>query len=999
MDLDSPPRESTRPTGWVLAVDFGTSNTGAAARFADGRVEKIALGSGSDTMPSAVVLTGKDWRVGQAALNARRTDPATFVGAPKARLGQEPAVFGDELVSPAQIVAQVLRVVRERAVRAAGGTDPDRVILTHPVDWGQARLDALCEAAVLAGFGAEHVWLLPEPVAAIHAPPAPAALPTGSRVAVVDIGGGTCDVAVLETTDAGPVVVAQTGDDRLGGNDLDDLLYRWVTDRLVTSGQSQIVAALDEPENLGAALTLLDVVRAAKQDLSEYPTAPVGVQVAGHDTVVTVSRDEYETLIAPAMAQAAELLTRALHDSGTTTLARLHLTGGTAYTPALARALHQVTGIIAEPLGDPKMAVATGALRTPDALATPAVRPAAEPGPAAPAAPVEPAVTLLGGRYELGKVIGHGGMAEVHLGRDQLLGRQVAIKVPHLSLARDPAFRRRFQREAKLAGKLNHPSIVRIYDADEVDLTGPTGGCVRTPFIVMERVVGHPLPDLMPGRQPLSVDRALSIAADVLAALELAHQAGVVHRDIKPANVMVTRAGTVKVMDFGIARSVAETGTTTTEGVIGTAAYLSPEQALGQRVDTRSDLYSVGCLLFEMLTGRPPFVGDSTVAVAYSHVNDPPPRPSSLDPRLPAVLDEVLAKALAKDRDARYSSADAFRADLDAIRRDPTTRPPGLAGAPGGTPTTVLPPAGLGAALPGAALPPSVPPQPRPLVHAAPQPRPLPPPQRPPSAAPPRAAAPRPSASTRRPAPKPRSAGPVVAAVAVVVVLAGVGAWGLVQDRWPWAASAAGSTTPAGPVSTTTTSPVVTPMTTPTPTVSSEPVDDPGPLVAGDCWTDGSEPSSKAPKLDAYVTSVVASSELAPVGSNTYFATNVLDGRLETAWTEGIAGDGEGEWLEVRFDRPVTVTELGVFNGYQKSPSLLADNGWPTCLQVTVDGEPPPTVIQRMSATYGAFEAIVWPLDLQHPTTTLRISIVSAVPGEKYHDTTISEIYILGHPS
>ncbi|MDR3068399.1 MAG: protein kinase, partial [Cellulomonas sp.] len=293
-------------------------------------------------------------------------------------------------------------------------------------------------------------------------------------------------------------------------------------------------------------------------------------------------------------------------------------------------------------------------------------------------------MTLLGGRYELGEVIGCGGMAEVYLGRDQLLGRQVAIKVPHLSLVRDPTFRRRFAREAKLAARLNHPAIVRVYDTDEADLSAPTGGQVRVPFIVMERVVGHPLGDL--SLDGLPVDRALGIVCDVLAALELAHEAGVVHRDIKPANVMIAASGAVKVMDFGIARSVTGTGTTT-EGVIGTAAYLSPEQALGKRVDTRSDLYSAGCLLFELLTGRPPFVGDSPVEVVYAHVNDTPPRPSSLAPHLPPVLDEVVAKALAKDCDARYPSAATFRADLDTVRRDPTTRPPGLPKPPADPPT------------------------------------------------------------------------------------------------------------------------------------------------------------------------------------------------------------------------------------------------------------------------------------------------------------------------
>ena len=360
-------------SGWILAVDFGTVNTGAAIRFADGRVEKVKLDPNSDTMPSAVVVTEGRWRVGQAALNARRTHPDTFIGSPKARLGQEPLVLGEDLVSPAQIASHVLAAVRERAVRAAGGTDPDRLVLTHPVRWGRARLTALQEAAQIAGFSPEAIRLLPEPIAALHAHVQPGSLPPGSRVAVVDTGGGTCDVAVLQTTDdPAPgkdlLVVAQEGDDRLGGNDLDDLLYQWVLAQLTTAGRTDMVTALADPEHLGAALTLLDVVRSAKQDLSEHTNAPVAVAVAGQETTLTVTREEYEDLIAEPMTRAGALTTRALTASGTTHLAGLYLTGGTAYTPALSRAVHQVTGILTSPLGDPKLAVAVGALKTPVAV-------------------------------------------------------------------------------------------------------------------------------------------------------------------------------------------------------------------------------------------------------------------------------------------------------------------------------------------------------------------------------------------------------------------------------------------------------------------------------------------------------------------------------------------------------------------------------------------------------------------------------------------------------
>ena len=363
--------------GWILAVDFGTVNTGAAIRFPDGRVDKVKLDPNSDTMPSAVVVTDGKWRVGQAALNARRTHPDTFIGSPKARLGQEPLVLGDDLVSPAQIASHVLTAVHERAVRAAGGTEPDRLVLTHPVRWGRARLTALQEAAQIAGFSSDNIRLLPEPIAALHAHVPPGSLPPGSRVAVVDTGGGTCDVAVLQTTDdPSPgkdlLVVSQEGDDRLGGNDLDDLLYQWVLGQLRTSGRTDMVTALAAAEHLGAALTLLDVVRAAKQDLSEHTNAPIAVAVGGQEITLTVTREEYEELIAEPMSRAGALTSRALQASGTTNLAGLYLTGGTAYTPALAQALHKVTGILTAPLGDPKLAVAVGALKTPVAVMTPA---------------------------------------------------------------------------------------------------------------------------------------------------------------------------------------------------------------------------------------------------------------------------------------------------------------------------------------------------------------------------------------------------------------------------------------------------------------------------------------------------------------------------------------------------------------------------------------------------------------------------------------------------
>ncbi|MCL2787101.1 MAG: Stk1 family PASTA domain-containing Ser/Thr kinase [Micrococcales bacterium] len=277
----------------------------------------------------------------------------------------------------------------------------------------------------------------------------------------------------------------------------------------------------------------------------------------------------------------------------------------------------------------------------------------------------------LAGRYEVGELIGRGGMAEVHVGRDARLGRTVAIKVLRSDLARDPAFQNRFRREAQAAASLNHPAIVAVYDTGEDTATDPTGQAVRIPYIIMEYVEGHTLRELMRDGAALPIDEAIDITVGVLSALQYAHHSGIVHRDIKPANIMLTATGQVKVMDFGIARALADNVSTVTsaQAVIGTAQYLSPEQARGEAVDARSDLYSTGCVLFELLTGRPPFVGDSAVAVAYQHVREQPERPSALAPDVPTVLDGIVLKALSKERDLRYTTASEFRADLETAKR------------------------------------------------------------------------------------------------------------------------------------------------------------------------------------------------------------------------------------------------------------------------------------------------------------------------------------------
>ena len=264
---------------------------------------------------------------------------------------------------------------------------------------------------------------------------------------------------------------------------------------------------------------------------------------------------------------------------------------------------------------------------------------------------------VLGERYELGEGIGVGGMAEVFRGRDIRLGRDVAVKVLRADLAREPAFQGRFRREAQAAAGLNDPCIVSVFD------TGETDG---VPYIVMEYVEGRTLRDILQSEGRLLPQRALEVVADVCTALDVAHAAGIVHRDIKPGNVMLTPRGEVKVMDFGIARAIADTSSTMTQtaAVMGTAAYLSPEQARGENVDLRSDIYSTGCMLYELVTGTPPFTGDSPVAVAYQHVREEPTPPSAYDDTLPSSVDAVVLKAMAKRPDQRYQSADEMREDL-----------------------------------------------------------------------------------------------------------------------------------------------------------------------------------------------------------------------------------------------------------------------------------------------------------------------------------------------
>jgi serine/threonine-protein kinase len=292
----------------------------------------------------------------------------------------------------------------------------------------------------------------------------------------------------------------------------------------------------------------------------------------------------------------------------------------------------------------------------------------------------------VGGRYVLGDLLGRGGMAEVRKGTDVRLGRVVAVKRLRTDLASDPTFQARFRREAQSSASLNHPAIVSVYDTGEevgTEDDGPGSHGVPQPYIVMEYVAGRTLREILREGRKILPERALEITSGVLAALDYSHRAGIVHRDIKPANVMLTPSGDVKVMDFGIARALSDASSTMTQtaAVVGTAQYLSPEQARGETVDSRSDVYSTGCLLYELLTGRPPFVGESPVSVAYQHVREQAAPPSTIDPDLPPEIDSIVMKALTKNVDDRYQSAAAMRTDIERY----------LAGKPVEAPVVPLP--------------------------------------------------------------------------------------------------------------------------------------------------------------------------------------------------------------------------------------------------------------------------------------------------------------------
>jgi serine/threonine protein kinase len=289
---------------------------------------------------------------------------------------------------------------------------------------------------------------------------------------------------------------------------------------------------------------------------------------------------------------------------------------------------------------------------------------------------------LIAGRYRLGKLVGRGGMAEVFEGYDTRLGRTVAIKLLKSDLANDESFEAKFRQEAQASARMAHPTIVRVYDAGEEETQDENGNTKKTPFIVMEFVKGRLLRELIHDGE-IELGRSIKFVNGILTALEVSHRAGVVHRDIKPANVMIGEGDSIKVMDFGIARAVSDNSATqaATGGIIGTAQYFSPEQARGDAVDGRTDLYSTGVILYELLAGRPPFQGESAVSVAYQHVSEVAELPSKHNPKISSELDAVVMRAMAKDRDERFQNAEEFREHLNAAAAGTQTGAP-LSGLP-----------------------------------------------------------------------------------------------------------------------------------------------------------------------------------------------------------------------------------------------------------------------------------------------------------------------------
>ncbi|WP_116710345.1 DUF6777 domain-containing protein [Actinomycetospora cinnamomea] len=642
---------------YALGVDLGTTFT-AAAVARDGRVEMVTLGDHTDAVPSAVVIR-PDGTVltGDAAERRAATEPELVAREVKRRLGDPmPLILGGAPYPAAVLIAHQLRDVVGVVSDREGGP-PEMLTLTHPANWGPYKREQFAQIPHLAGV--DNVRMLTEPEAAAAHYARNEHLAVGALVAVYDLGGGTFDATVLRTTEDGFVILGRPeGIEGLGGVDFDEAVFSHV-DRTLDGTVSGLDLA--DARATSAAIRLRhDCVR-AKEALSADTETTIPVLLPHLQTEVRLTCGEFETMIRPSIAATIASLRRALRSARVdpAQLATVLLVGGSSRIPLVARTVSAELGRPTAVDAHPKHAVALGAAALPPAHPTgPA---GAAPDVAASRAdtstgPGDAAPRVLAGRYELRGLIGRGGMAEVHRALDRELGRTVAVKLLPAEHRGDAEFGGRLRDEARAAAVIDHPHVVAVYDVGFAD-----GGEV---FVVMEWVDGRTLREELRERGRLPVDEAAAVLVPVCEALAAAHERGVVHRDVNPANIMRCRDGTVKLMDFGIARVGNVEGVTGSGVVMGTAAYLSPEQVRCDPLDGRSDLYAVGCTLYELLTGQVPFRGPSAVEVASRRLHEPPVPPRELERDLSPELDAVVLRALALDPARRHQNAHELADDL-----------------------------------------------------------------------------------------------------------------------------------------------------------------------------------------------------------------------------------------------------------------------------------------------------------------------------------------------
>jgi tRNA A-37 threonylcarbamoyl transferase component Bud32 len=578
------------------------------------------------------------------------------------------------------------------------------------------------------------------------------------------------------------------------------------------------------------------------------------------------------------------------------------------------------------------------------------------------------------GRYQLGSLIGRGGMATVYKARDPGLDRTVAIKLLHPHLSADPAFVARFRREARAVAALRHPNIVQVHEFDSSD---------GDYFMVMEFIDGPTLATLLARCRRkgawLSSDQVVGIFKPLCSAVDYANGEGMVHRDIKPSNIILTSKGEPVITDYGIARIAGATSYTMPGTVVGSAQYMSPEQAQGQPADGRSDIYSLGVCLFEALTGRVPFDGETTASVLAQHLTAPVPAARTFNPDLSAGVEAVLARALAKNPNARYQQAADLGSDLEAVLR------PGR-GVGGGENRAAALPVDQVPAWDVAAPPPSVTPVPSPTpAWTSPPPvgisKPIP-------AYTPTPAPPYDEAAFRRvgPAPKRRRNWPaIIVLCAVLVAGAGVGLAFLVR------AGGGGSSTTSLAVTTAATTVPTTVPTTASSTVSRSSTS------GSDTGSSSSTTLAAVVDLSAHAT-LSASSVRASEGSNTYDPSRLVDGDPATSWVEGVAGYGEGEWFKFTFVRAVTLTEVRIIPGLDKVKSgwdRWWSNGRVQSFRLDFsDGSSE----QHVVADAREMQRVV--LETPRTTTFVALTIVSVYPAQdvanKADDTCVGEFRTLG---